>query len=72
MNSKDITLHNLKPGFMVNAKVQKILDNGIELTFLSGFRGTVFADHLDRNNDPSKYKVGEKISARVIAVDPMT
>lgn len=69
MNNKEITIHNLKPGFMVNTKVSKVLENGIELGFLGGFKGTVFIDHLDKN-DPSKYKVGEKISARIIAVDP--
>lgn len=68
MNAKDITIHNLKPGFMMNAKVSKILENGIELGFLGGFKGTVFTDHLDKS-DPTKYKVGEKLSARVIAVD---
>jgi len=40
----------------------------VELTFNSGLNGTVFTDHLDRS-DPAKYKVGEKINARVIAVD---
>lgn len=69
MTQKEITIHNLKPGFMVNAKVSKILENGIELGFLGSFKGTVFTDHLDKD-DPSKYKVGEKMSARVIAVDP--
>lgn len=69
MNHKDITIHNLKPGFMVNAKVSKMLENGIELSFLGGFKGTVFIDHLDKV-DSSKYKVGEKLSARVIAIDP--
>lgn len=34
VNSKEITLHNLKPGFLVNAKVSKLLENGIEVTFL--------------------------------------
>ena len=71
MNNKEITIHNLKPGYMMNAKVSKLLDNGVELSFLSGFKGTVFTDHLDKS-DPTKYKIGEKLSARVIAVDPQS
>ena len=68
--SKELTIHNIKPGFLVAAKVSRVMENGIELNFLGGFTGTVFVDHLDK--DPSKYKHGDKLSARVITVDPMT
>lgn len=71
LNSKEFTIHNLKPGFLVAAKVQRILDNGIELYFLGGFTGTVFADHLDKG-EPSKYKLGDKVTARVVSVDTTT
>ena len=37
INVKELTIHNMKPGFLVNTKVTKILDNGIELNFLGGF-----------------------------------
>ena len=70
-NNKDSTIHNLKPGTMVNGKVSSILDNGIEVTFLTGFKGTIFADHLDKENS-QKYKVGEKVNTRIIFVDPQT
>lgn len=69
INAKELTIHNIKPGFLVNAKVTKILENGIELNFLGGFTGTVFIDHLDKEN-PNKYKNGEKLQARIIVVDP--
>lgn len=69
MNAKEITIHNLKPGYLVNAKISKLLENGIEVGFLGGFKGTIFTDHLDKC-DPSKYKVGDKLSARIIMVDP--
>jgi ribosomal protein S1 len=48
VSNKEFTIHNLKPGFLVSAKVSKVLENGIELSFLGGFNGTVFVDHLDR------------------------
>jgi ribosomal protein S1 len=49
--------------------VQRILDNGIEVGFLGGFSGSVFVDHLDRA-EPTKYKLGEKLNARIVTVDP--
>jgi ribosomal protein S1 len=69
LNSKELTIHNVKPGFLVNSKVSRTLENGIELSFLGGFNGTVFVDHLDKG-DPNKYKIGEKHSARIVSVDP--
>jgi len=60
-----LTIHNIKPGFLVSSKVLKIFENGIEITFFGGFNGSVFVDHLDRQ-DPSKYKIGEKVTARII------
>ena len=60
VSNKEFTIHNLKPGFLVSSKVSKILENGLELSFLGGFNGTVFVDHLDRS-EPKKYKVGEKL-----------
>jgi ribosomal protein S1 len=70
MNSKELTIHNIKPGFLVHAKVQRTLDNGIEVGFLGGFSGTIFVDHLDK--EPNKYKSGDKLIARIVTVDPMT
>lgn len=37
LNSKDLTIQNVKPGYLVNAKVSRVLENGIELSFLGGF-----------------------------------
>ena len=68
VNNKELTIHNIKPGFLVSSKISRILENGIELSFLGGFNGTIFVDHLDRG-EPAKYKVGEKLNARVVAVD---
>jgi ribosomal protein S1 len=66
-----MTIHNIKPGYLINGKVSKVLDNGIEVSFLGGFTGSVFVDHLGKDS-PSKYSIGEKIIARIISVDPST
>ena len=52
-----VTIHTLKPGFLVEGKVTKLFDNGLEMSFLAGLTGTVFTDHLKRKH---KYKVNEK------------
>jgi ribosomal protein S1 len=54
--------HTLRPGFLVNAKVSKLFENGLEISFLGGMTGTVFADHTDRDSI-SSFKVGEKVKA---------
>jgi ribosomal protein S1 len=63
-----VTPHTLKPGFAVSGKVQKLYENGLEISFLSGMTGTVFADHLSKSN-ATKYKLGEKVQALVISQD---
>ena len=64
----DVTQHTLKPGYLVSAKVVKLYENGLELSFLGGMRGTVFIDHLNKERI-NKYKTGEKLQARVISHD---
>ena len=61
-----VTQNTIKPGFVVSAKVQKLYENGLELTFLGGMSGTVFADHLNKVAS-TKYKLGEKVEAIVIS-----
>ena len=63
-----VTPHSLKPGFMVSAKVSKLYANGIEVTFLGGMTGTIFADHMGKAL-VTKYKMGEKLQAMVISQD---
>ena len=60
--------HTLRPGFLVNAKVAKLFENGLELSCLGGMAGTVFVDHTGRDYI-SSFKVGEKVKARVTAHD---
>lgn len=63
-----VTPHTLKPGFTVSAKVTKLFTNGIEVSYLGGMTGTIFADHIVKSN-PAKYKTGEKVTAVVISQD---
>lgn len=62
-----LTLSQLKPGFLVSAKVSNLFENGLELNFLGGMTGTCFVDHLDQKT--KELKIGEKVSARIISVD---
>ena len=64
----DVTQHTLKPGYLVSAKIVKLFENGLELSFLGGMRGTVFIDHLNKDSI-AKYKTREKLQARVISQD---
>ena len=52
---------------MVNAKIARIYQNGVEISFLGGMKGTVFVDHIGK--DLAKLKVGEKVKARCISHD---
>jgi transcriptional accessory protein Tex/SPT6 len=68
--SKELAFNSIKPGFLVNCKVLRILDNGIKVSFLSGIEGTIFIDHLTQA--AKAYKIGDKVQARVIEVDVIT
>ena len=61
---------SIRAGYLVNAKIAKIQENGFAMSFLGGMQGTVFADHIP--NDMSRYKVGERLKARIISHDPIT
>lgn len=61
----------MKPGFSVSAKVTKVFENGLEVSFLGGMTGTIFVDHINKES-VSSYKVGEKIQPRIISVDVAT
>lgn len=67
-DSVTINENTLRPGFLVNAKVAKIYENGLDLSYLGGMQGQVFVDHTGRDQT-SSFKVGEKVQARVISHD---
>jgi ribosomal protein S1 len=67
-----ITPAHVRPGFLVSGKVSKAYENGVEITFLGGITGTCFADHLDEETGLDKLKIGTKVTARIISVDPVS
>ncbi|KAJ3043804.1 Protein RRP5 [Rhizophlyctis rosea] len=75
-NTQAPTMDSLKAGGTVNAKISSVVENGLVLSFLGVFEGTVDWFHFghvvkDSNADLfEKYKEGQKIRARLIYVDP--
>lgn len=71
-SGQPLTLAHVKPGFLVSARVQRVYENGLEMSFAGGLVGNVFADHIENNvHAPSHYKVGSKLPARIISVDTL-
>ncbi|OVA06347.1 Ribosomal protein S1 [Macleaya cordata] len=73
---KGISIDLLVPGMMVNARVQSTLENGIMLSFLTYFTGTVDVFHL-QNSFPTRtwkddYDQNKKVNARILFIDPST
>lgn len=66
----------LVPGTMVNARVQAILRNGLLLSFLTYFTGTVDIFHLQdpfpSSNWKEKFPENARLKARILYVDPTT
>lgn len=73
---KSISIDLLVPGMMVNACVQSTLENGILLSFLTYFTGTVDLFNLDKTFLSSNWKTGYskniKFNARILFIDPST
>jgi ribosomal protein S1 len=51
----------------VSAKIESIVENGLNVTFGNGVMGSIFIDHL--KTDLSKYKKKKHLLARVISMD---
>lgn len=73
---KGVSLDLLIPGMMVNARVQSTLENGIMLSFLTYFTGTVDVFNLDKTFPSPKWKddysKNTRINARILFIDPST
>lgn len=71
---KGISIDLLIPGMMVSARVQSILENGVMLSFLTYFTGTVDIFHLQNTfpttNWKNDYNQQKKVNARILFVDP--
>ncbi|KAJ6839615.1 rRNA biogenesis protein RRP5 [Iris pallida] len=73
---KGLSIDLLIPGMMVNTRVHSTLENGIMLTFLTYFTGTVDIFHL-QNSFPTgtwkeELKQNSKVNARILFIDPST
>ncbi|ONM52179.1 Ribosomal protein S1-like1 [Zea mays] len=73
---KGLSIDHLIPGMMVNARVHSFLENGLMLSFLTYFSGTVDIFNL-LNSFPSgnwkdDYSKNKKVNARILFVDPST
>ncbi|KAE8649759.1 rRNA biogenesis protein RRP5 [Cucumis sativus] len=73
---KGISIDLLIPGMMVSARVQSTLENGILLSFLTYFNGTVDMFHLQNSFHSSNWKdfynQNMKMNARILFIDPST
>ncbi|CAL5439115.1 unnamed protein product [Camellia sinensis] len=73
---KGISIDLLIPGMMVNACVQSTLENGIMLSFLTYFTGTVDIFHLQKafptSNWKDDYNQNKKVNARILFIDTFT
>ena len=67
------TTQKVKKGEVVTCTIQQVLDNGIEVQLTDGAIGFIRKAELSRDRSeqqPSRFAVGEKLDARVTAVDP--
>ena len=67
MKGKTVNYEYIKPGFLVNCTVSKVVDNGVLVEFCNGISGGIFLDHLKQGLN--KYKPKLEILARVVTVD---
>lgn len=54
------------PGLLVQSLVTAVLSDGLNLQILGFFGGTVDLFHAGTNDPETKYKVGQKLKARVL------
>ena len=76
-DADDVALAALLPGALVSARVRAVLPDGLQLSFLTYFTGTVDWFHLDTPFPTpgalgSAYAEGAKLKARVLFVDAAT
>ncbi|XP_050226780.1 rRNA biogenesis protein RRP5 [Mercurialis annua] len=73
---KGISIDLLLPGMLVHGRVMSTLENGIMLSFLTYFSGTVDIFHLQNTFSASNwrddYYTNKKVNARILFVDPAT
>jgi small subunit ribosomal protein S1 len=69
------TVKEIKKGNIVTCTVTQVLDNGIEVSVAGGATGFIRKADLSRDRSeqrPSRFAVGEKVDAKVTAIDSKT
>ncbi|CAM8882388.1 unnamed protein product [Rhodiola kirilowii] len=73
---KGVSFDLFVPGMLVNAKVKSTLENGVMLSFLTHFTGTVDLFHLENPfsaaNWKDNYTTNKRVNARILFIDPTT
>ncbi|XP_069678974.1 rRNA biogenesis protein RRP5 isoform X2 [Periplaneta americana] len=70
-DTKEMTLDSVLPGTLLNAKVSKVLHNGLEINLGKQFIGCIHQDYLAEMWDtPQSYAKGDIHAARVLYVLP--
>ncbi|KAL2664253.1 hypothetical protein GLYMA_02G168900v4 [Glycine max] len=71
---RGLSIDLLVPGMLVNARVKSILENGVMLSFLTYFTGTVDLFHLQNiypgTNWKDKCSESQKVVSRILFIDP--
>ena len=68
------TIYTVKPGMLVEGVVERVLPNGLSVTFLQYFRATAVLAHLQlpaTSYWASRLKTGAVVMGRVLFVDPV-
>ena len=60
------------PGALVQSLITAVSDNGLRLQVLGYFDGTIDLHHTPTRDPSEKYKVGQKVKARVLYELPAT
>ena len=64
---------DLKKGQVVTCVVKQVVENGIEVTVNDSLQGFIKRNELAKERSeqrPDRFAVGEKVDARIIAIDP--
>lgn len=70
-----LNLSALLPGSLVTARVRAVLKDGLTVSFMTYFHGTIdlyhLAEPIPAENWKSQYHIGQKLRARILYVDPI-
>ena len=65
-----MNVSTLLPGMLVNSRVKQVLSDGLSVSFMTYFSGTVDCFHVNAPKGVSStFKVGQRMRARIIFVD---